>query len=110
MDMALSEQLRGSTLFDVGLLSYALSRESGEPVHHARAVPFFPMLSQGWELIDRQVNRRRFGYSFEYADMSRLYGLKSLLLPSLWTVFDWRAREELMEIAFQDRQKEKKRD
>lgn len=104
MNSALRDQLHGLTLFDVGLLTDSLLRESGGFVEYrADRVPFFPMLSQGWELLDRLEDGRRFGYSYEHADTSRLSlsRVKSAMLPSLWTVFDRRARDELTDITRQ---------
>jgi hypothetical protein len=67
MGDSLAGDLGGVRLFDITMLS-------GFPV--TRAVPFVPMLSQGWPLM------RAFGASPRLADLERH------TLSSLWTLFD----------------------
>lgn len=68
MDDALRQQLGGFSLFDVS----ALAGRGGD------AVPFLPMLSQGWELID----------VLRIGDTGWLDHIRPALVSSMWTLCD----------------------
>jgi hypothetical protein len=84
MNDALLDKLNGYTLFDVALLAGYLSQRI--PRH--TVVPFVPLLVQGWELLS----------SLKIGDMEWFERMQPMVLPSLWTVFDLSARDDLMEM------------
>ncbi len=94
MNAALRDQLSGSTLFDVGLLSGYLSQDASDFVEIRQwardrtVVPYVPLLAQGWELLD--------GAAID--DRSWSERVRSKLIPSLWTVFDISAASDLVEM------------
>ena len=91
----LRRQFRGPTLFDVGLLMDRLWLWTAPDVGGGRIwgpVPFVPMLSQGWELVE----------VLGKGDVGWLDHMRPKLVPSLWTVFDASATEALMQRALED--------
>jgi Caspase domain len=82
MNDGLLDQLNGYTLFDVALLAGYLS----QPEHQHTAMPFVPLLVQGWELLS----------GLGIGDMEWFERMRPMVLPSLWTVFDLSARDDLM--------------
>ncbi len=83
MNGALLNQLHGFTLFDVALLA----GYQGPRDHRRTVLPSVPLLVQGWELL------RGLGID----DLGWFEQVRSMVLPSLWTVFDMSARDHLME-------------
>jgi hypothetical protein len=51
-------------------------------------LPFVPLLVQGWELLD----------SLGIDELEWFERVRPMVLPSLWTVFDISARDDLMEM------------
>jgi len=51
-------------------------------------VPFVPLLVQGWELLD----------GLGIGDLEWIERMRTMVLPSLWTVFDISARDGLIEL------------
>ena len=84
MNDALLDQLDGYTLFDVALLAGHLSKRA--PQHSV--VPFSPLLVQGWELLG----------GLGIGGLEWFERMRTMVLPSLWTVFDLSARDGLMEM------------
>lgn len=77
--------LGGADLFDVALLTGALSGRSLEG--RAGPVPFCPMLAQGWQLLrvkDVQLS-------------SEIAAARGRLLPALWTTFDAKGMDYVLE-------------
>lgn len=92
MDEALRQQLRGPTLFDVGLLANRLSMWTAPDVGGGRIhgpVPFVPLLSPGWELVE----------VLGKGDVGWLDQMRPKLVPSLWTLFDASAMGALVQRA-----------
>jgi hypothetical protein len=84
MNDALLDQLDGYTVFDVALLAGYL----GQRVPQHAVVPFVPLLVQGWELLG----------GLGIGDLKWFERMRTMVLPSLWTVFDISARDDLMEM------------
>jgi Caspase domain len=84
MNDALLDQLNGYMLFDVALLAGYLNQRM--PQH--TVLPFVPLLVQGWELLD----------SLGIDELEWFERVRPMVLPSLWTVFDISARDDLMEM------------
>jgi hypothetical protein len=75
----------GATLFDLELLARRLVDKAVEP--NQRIVPFFPLLSQGWSLLNaNRVRKHRV-----------LEEVEPLMKSSLWTLFDSEAFEKIKE-------------
>ncbi|KRE25586.1 hypothetical protein ASG82_18775 [Mycobacterium sp. Soil538] len=93
MDKALLFQWGGSSWFDLALLAGRLGpqrdlrRDVPDQARHGEAVPPFPVLTQGWEMLP-----------FPIRDADGLRQLRSYLKPSLWTVFDRRAAADVRRI------------
>jgi Caspase domain len=90
MNDALLDQLNGYTLYDVALLAGYLHESRSDISQWVRqhtVVPFVPLLLQGWEVLG----------GLGISDLGWFERMRSMVLPSLWTVFDISARDHLME-------------
>jgi hypothetical protein len=81
------DALRGTSLFDIALLTHGFDGFSLEEFVRSGAVtPSVPMLTQGWDVLDTGRSPQP----------KQVRDLKTMKLPSLWTVFDAAAYELLV--------------